>query len=83
MLSLLQMGEELSAAARSDPGSRLGAPPPRVEQNAGTIPPLDRVKHPSFAFRGWTRSRLSKYYVGSWREQLEAQMNCAEWGVGL
>lgn len=64
-------------APGSDLESELGMPPPCVEQNVDDIP-LNGAQHPSFAFRGWTESRLSKYYVGPWREQLEAQMNCTE-----
>lgn len=82
MLSSLQMGEGLSMVPGSDLESEFGMPPPCVEQNVDDIP-LNGAQHPPFAFRGWTESRLSKYYVGPWREQLEVHMNCTEWGVGL
>lgn len=78
----LQMGERLSAAPSSDLESKLGTPLPRVEQNVDDIS-LNRAQQLSFAFSGWTRARPSKYYVRPWREQLEARMNCFEWGAGL
>lgn len=82
MLSSLQMGKILSTAPSSDLESALGTPLPHVGQNVEDIS-LNRAQHLSFAFSGWIMARLSKYYVWPRREQLQAQMNWAEWGAGL
>lgn len=80
MLVSVQMGEKLSTAPGSDLESKLGMPLSCVEQNVNDTP-INRAPHLSFAFRGWKRARLSKYYVEPRREQLEAQMNWAGWGA--